>query len=67
MEKLLHIMTKLKCLMLNFPINKQHKESKMYKAGKKLVYVKLPWGRLGLTICYDLRFPQIYRDLSKKI
>tara|TARA_Y100001958_G_C20688366_1_gene199934 strand:- start:126 stop:524 length:399 start_codon:yes stop_codon:yes gene_type:complete len=38
----------------------------MYKAGKKLVYVKIPWGKLGLTICYDLRFPQIYRDLSKK-
>ena len=39
---------------------------KTYKAGKKLVTVKLPWGRLGLTICYDLRFPEIYRSLSKK-
>ncbi len=41
-------------------------ESKTYQAGEKLVTAKLPWGRLGLTICYDLRFPEIYRNLSKK-
>ena len=44
----------------------QHKESKVYTAGKKLVSTKLPWGNLGLTICYDLRFPELYRKLSKK-
>ncbi len=44
----------------------QHKESKIYAAGKKLVSTKLPWGNLGLTICYDLRFPEIFRKLSKK-
>ena len=44
----------------------QHKESKTFKAGSKLVTVNLPWGRLGLTICYDLRFPELYRNLSKK-
>ena len=43
-----------------------HKESRIYKAGKKLVSVKLPWGKLGLTICFDLRFPELYRKLSKK-
>ena len=25
----------------------------------------LPWGRLGMTICYDLRFPGLYRDLAQ--
>ena len=39
----------------------QHNESKTFKAGSKLVTANLPWGRLGLTICYDLRFPEIYR------
>ena len=41
----------------------QHKESKVYTAGKRLVSTRLPWGNLGLTICYDLRFPELYRKL----
>lgn len=44
----------------------KYKESKIFKAGNKLKSVKLPWGKLGLTICYDLRFPELYRRLSKK-
>ena len=44
----------------------QHKESKVFKAGKKLVSAKLPWGNIGLSICYDLRFPELYRNLSKR-
>jgi len=46
--------------------NESHKESKTYKAGKKLVTQKLPWGKIGFTICFDLRFPELYRALSKK-
>ena len=41
-------------------------ESKIYKAGKRLVCANLPWGKIGLTICYDLRFPELYRNLSKR-
>lgn len=44
----------------------QYNESKTFKAGKKLVSAKLPWGSLGFSICYDLRFPEMYRSLSKK-
>ena len=44
----------------------QHKESNVFKAGKKLVSAKLPWGNIGLSICYDLRFPELYRNLSKR-
>ncbi len=44
----------------------QHKESKTFKAGNKLVTANLPWGKIGFTICYDLRFPEIYRNLSKR-
>jgi len=43
-----------------------HNESNIYRAGKKLVTQKLPWGNIGLTICFDLRFPELYRALSKK-
>ena len=43
-----------------------HNESSFFSAGKKLKFIDLPWGRLGLTICYDLRFPELYRKLSKK-
>ncbi len=57
---------KIKMFDVKLPNREQHKESKTYKPGKRLVTVKLPWGKLGLTICYDLRFPEIYRNLSKK-
>ena len=57
---------KIKMFDVKLPNKEQHKESKTYNPGKKLVTVNLPWGRLGLTICFDLRFPEIYRNLSKK-
>jgi len=46
--------------------NEKYCESKTYTAGTKIKSFKLPWGKLGLTICYDLRFPNLYRKLSKQ-
>ena len=40
-------------------------ESKTFTAGKKIKFFNLPWGKIGLSICYDLRFPNLYRRLSK--
>ena len=40
-------------------------ESKTFTAGKKIKSFNLPWGKLGLSICFDLRFPNLYRKLSK--
>lgn len=40
-------------------------ESTTFAPGDEAIVVDLPWGRLGLTICYDLRFPALYRDLAK--
>lgn len=40
------------------------RESNSYRAGEFAVIGDLPWGRLGLTICYDLRFPGLYRTLA---
>ncbi len=43
----------------------RYAESATFDAGSQSVTVDLPWGRLGLTICYDLRFPHLYRHLGK--
>ena len=40
-------------------------ESKTFTAGKKIKSFNLPWGKIGLSICYDLRFPNLFRKLSK--
>jgi len=42
-----------------------YSESVNYQAGTSAVLVDLPWGPLGLTICYDLRFPALHRALAK--
>jgi deaminated glutathione amidase len=42
-----------------------YRESRSYRAGEIGVAADLPWGRLGLTICYDLRFPALYRALAE--
>jgi len=42
-----------------------YRESNNYRAGDLAVVTDLPWGRLGLTICYDLRFPALYRALAE--
>jgi deaminated glutathione amidase len=41
-----------------------YRESRNYRPGELAVAADLPWGRLGLTICYDLRFPALYRALA---
>ena len=57
---------KIKMFDVKLQNKERHQESKTYKPGKRLVTVNLPWGKIGLTICFDLRFPEIYRNLSKK-
>lgn len=42
-----------------------HRESKSYRPGDTAVLGNLPWGVAGLSICYDLRFPHLYRALAK--
>jgi deaminated glutathione amidase len=42
-----------------------YRESYNYRPGELAVLADLPWGRLGLTVCYDLRFPALYRALAE--
>ena len=53
--------------MYDVVLSKKEKyfESKTFSAGKQIKSFNLPWGKLGLSICYDLRFPNMYRKLSK--
>jgi predicted amidohydrolase len=42
-----------------------YRESRTFRPGEIAVVADLPWGRLGLTVCYDLRFPALYRALAE--
>jgi predicted amidohydrolase len=50
---------------VQLPGGESYRESKHYQPGDAAVVAELPWGRLGLTVCYDLRFPHLYRALAK--
>ena len=42
-----------------------YRESATFRPGDRAVVADMPWGRLGLTICYDLRFAYLYRALAQ--
>jgi predicted amidohydrolase len=42
------------------------RESSAYRPGERAVIADTPWGRLGMTVCYDLRFPHLYRTLAQR-
>src|SRR5690554_3056965 len=44
----------------------QYRESDTFEPGDRLVTVETPAGRLGLAICYDLRFPELFRQLREQ-
>jgi deaminated glutathione amidase len=49
---------------VDLPSGETYRESNTVAGGDRAVVASLPWGRMGLTICYDLRFPQLYRALA---
>jgi deaminated glutathione amidase len=50
---------------IDLPGGESYRESANYQPGEAAVIADLPWGRMGLTICYDLRFPALYRALAE--
>jgi len=42
------------------------RESSAYRPGERAVVAATPWGALGMTVCYDLRFPHLYRTLAQR-
>ena len=56
---------KLHMFDVDLPGGESWKESAIYEAGTDAVLVNTPLGKIGLSICYDLRFPGLYRTLSQ--
>ena len=50
---------------VSLPGGEVYRESQNYQPGDKAVVVDCGFARLGLTICYDLRFPALYRQLAQ--
>jgi predicted amidohydrolase len=50
---------------VDLPNGETYRESKNYAPGDHAVVVETPWGGLGLAICYDLRFPHLFRALAQ--
>ena len=51
---------------VSLPSGENWRESATYVGGDALAVVETPLGRMGLTICYDLRFPELYRALADR-
>ncbi len=45
--------------------NERYQEAKLMEPGDKVVVVNSPFGRIGLSVCYDLRFPELYRAMPE--
>jgi predicted amidohydrolase len=50
---------------VDLPTGESHRESNVVMPGKNAVAVQTPFGKIGMTICYDLRFSNLYRELAK--
>jgi predicted amidohydrolase len=50
---------------VDLPNGESWRESRTYSGGDRAVVAETPWGYLGVTICYDVRFPALYRALAE--
>jgi deaminated glutathione amidase len=51
---------------VTLPDGKVIRESSTYRPGERAVIGHTPWGGLGMTVCYDLRFPHLFRALAQQ-
>ncbi len=56
---------KLHCFDVDLREGERYRESDTIEAGTEAVLAPSPWGRIGMTVCYDLRFPGLYRALAQ--
>ncbi len=57
--------TKIHLFDVDLGAGEIYQESKSYEPGNEAVLADTPWGKLGMTICYDIRFPHLYRKLAQ--
>src|SRR3954470_13652175 len=50
---------------IDLPGGESYRESNAYRPGGGTVVAETPWGRLGMSVCYDVRFPHLYRALTQ--
>jgi predicted amidohydrolase len=58
--------SKIHLFDVDLPSGEKYRESNTVAGGDSAVLADTPWGKIGLTICYDMRFPQLYRKLAQK-
>lgn len=56
---------KLHVFDVDLPNGERYRESATIRPGEGAVVADTPWGRLGLTVCYDVRFPHLFRQLAR--
>lgn len=59
------IYDKIHMFDVTLPDGKVIRESSTYRPGERAVVAETPWGKLGMTVCYDLRFPGLFRALAQ--
>jgi predicted amidohydrolase len=50
---------------VDLPGGESYRESAVFRPGDRAIVAPLPWGILGMSVCYDLRFPHLYRALAQ--
>lgn len=50
---------------VDLPDGESHRESDSFVAGDRAVVINTPWKKLGMSICYDVRFPALYRGMAQ--
>ena len=63
--RLVCVYDKLHMFDVDLPDGERWCESNVYKAGDRAIVAKTPFANVGMTICYDLRFPGLYRRLAQ--
>jgi len=58
--------SKIHLFDVDLPSGERYRESNTVAGGDRAVLADTEFGKVGLTICYDVRFPQLYRDLAKQ-
>ncbi len=51
---------------VDLPCGESHRESHIFDAGDRLVVADMGKAKVGMSVCYDLRFPHLYRDMAKQ-
>jgi len=58
--------SKIHLFDVDLPSGEKYRESNTVAGGDSAILADTPWGKIGMTICYDLRFPHLYRALAQK-